>query len=146
MRSKRQDVNLHRAQRGEIDGISRYKVRTGREGEVVDVLAGETEGLRSVRVGLIARGDATGTDDVVARDGESDVVGPEVREELRGCVVLVAVPGTVPEDADLGEPLSTHDEVALVAVARNREWKFIVEGEVKGDRVVRSQWARQRDL
>ena len=49
---------------------------------------------------------------------------------------MMAVPGTVPEDARFGVPLTAHDEVSLVAIARDGEWEDVVEGEAEGDGVV----------
>ena len=61
-------------------------------------------------------------------------------------MVLVAVPGAVPEDAGLGVPLASHDEVALVAVAGDGERELIVEGEVEGDGVVGRERVGEGDL
>ena len=106
----------------------------------------EAEGLGSVGVDEFVDGDPGGSDDVAAREGEADVEGGEVGEELGGGVVLVAVPGTMPEDAGLGVPLASHDEVALVAVAGDGEREQVVEGEVEGDGVVGCEWVREGDL
>ena len=58
----------------------------------------------------------------------------------------MAVPRSVPEDADFGKPLASHDEVALVTVACDREWELVVEGEVKGDGFVGRERTRKDDL
>jgi hypothetical protein len=42
--------------------------------------------------------------------------------------------------------LAAHDEVALVAVAGDRQRELVVKGEVKGDGVVGSEWMRAGDL
>ena len=61
-------------------------------------------------------------------------------------MVLVAVPGTVPKDAHLREPLAAHQEVALVAVARDRFGELVVEGDVEGNRVAGRERTRQIKL
>ncbi len=110
-----------------IGAVGDGEVGAGGEGEVADVFAVEAEGLGAVGVAGFAGGDAGGSDHVAAREGEVDGEGAEVGEELGGGVVLVAVPGAVPEDAGFGIPLAAHDEVALVAVAGDGEgnwsWK-----------------------
>ena len=58
----------------------------------------------------------------------------------------MAVPGTVPKDAGLGIPLTSHDEAALVTVAGDGERELVVKGEVEGDGVVGSEWMGQGDL
>ncbi len=146
MRGEGEDVDLHGAERGEIGAVGDDEVGAGGEGEVVDVFAVEADGLGVVGVAGFAGGDAGGSDHVAVRDGEVDVVGAEVGEELGGGVVLVAVPCAVPEDAGLGEPLTTHDEVALVAVAGDGEGELVVEGEAEGDGVVGGERAGEGDL
>ena len=122
MRLEGEDVNLHCAERGEEVAIGDSEVRACSPGEVAHVFAVIAEGLgvfftRSGGVDDFAGGHAAGSDDVRAGEGEVDGEGGEVGEEFGGGVVLVAVPGAVPEDAGLGVPLASHDEVALVAVA-----------------------------
>ena len=58
----------------------------------------------------------------------------------------MAVPCAVPEDAGLGVPLASHDEVALVAVAGDGERELVVEGEVEGDGVVGGERVGKLDL
>src|ERR1700693_5728456 len=81
-----------------------------------------------------------------AGEGEVDGECGEVGEELGGGVVLMAVPGAVPEDSGLGVPLASHDEVALVAVAGDRERELVVKGDVEGDGVVGSEWVGESDF
>ena len=100
----------------------------------------------SYGVDEFAGGDAAGSDDVTARECEADVEGGEVGEELGGGVVLVAIPGAVPEDTGLGVPLATHDEVAFVAIAGDGERELVVEGETEGDGLVGCEWVRKSDL
>jgi hypothetical protein len=122
MRLEGEDVDLHCAERGEEGAVGDGEVGARSPGEVADVFAVEAEGFgiffsRSGGVDDFAGGNAAGSDDIAAGEGEADVEGGEVGEELGGGVVLMAVPGAVPEDAGFGIPLAAHDEVALVAVA-----------------------------
>src|SRR5215471_1121839 len=58
----------------------------------------------------------------------------------------MTVPGSVPEDSGFGIPLASHEEVALVAVARDRDGELIVKRHVEGDGVVGSEQMRKSDF
>ena len=131
-----EDVDFDGAERGEIGSVGGGEVGAGSPGEVADVFAVEVECLCVVGVDRLAGRNAARSDGVTAREGEGDIECCEVREELCSGVVLVAVPGSVPEDAGLGIPLAAHNEVAFVTVASDGEGELVVEGEVEGDRVV----------
>ena len=149
--SEGEDVDLYGAERGEVGAVGDGEVGAGGPGEVADVFAVKAEGFGVFLAGSggvddFAGGDAAGSDDVAAGKGEADVEGGEVGEELGGGVVLMAVPGAVPEDAGFGIPLASHDEVALVAVAGDRERELIVKGDVEGDGVVGSERVGESDF
>ncbi len=151
MSSEREDVDFDGAERREIGAVGDGEVGAGGPGEVADVFAVKAEGLGGLLSGDywvddFAGGDSAGADDVAAGKGEGDVEGGEVGEELGGGVVLMAVPGSVPEDSRFRIPLASHDEVAFVSVACDREGKSIVEGHVEGDGVVGSERTRKSDF
>ena len=55
----------------------------------------------------------------------------------------MAVPLTVPEDSHLREPLTSHQEIALVSVSRNRLRKLVMKRHVERDRVAWSHGSRK---
>ncbi len=139
MSGEGEDVYSDGTEGGEEGAIGDGEVGARSPGEVANVFAVEGEGLGSVGIDQFTDGDAAGSDDVAAGKSEADVEGGEVGEELSGRVILVTVPGAVPEDSWLGIPLATHDEVAFVAVACDGERELVVEGEVEGYGVVGSE-------
>ena len=66
-------------------------------------------------VGIVGAADfhSARTDDFVLRNGELYIVDAEVGEEFGGVVILVAVPGSMPADADFRKPLSAEEKIAL---------------------------------
>jgi hypothetical protein len=65
------------------------------------------------------------------RHGELHVVYTEVREELRGVVILMTIPAAVPPDANLGEPLPAQHEVAFPSRARLRFRKLRLKRDLE---------------
>ena len=87
--------------------------RANGPGEIVDVVAVIGDGFCPIRIIDVADLHAAGADDLVLRYGELHVVDAEVGKKFCGRVILMTVPGSVPPHADLGEPLSTEQEIAL---------------------------------
>src|ERR1017187_3836768 len=94
--------------------LQHLKVRIGGPGEVMYVFGVKLDRLGAIPVVGVAGLHAGRADDVVLGQSDLDVVGPKVGEELGHGVELVAVPCTVPEDSDFGEPLACEQESALV--------------------------------
>ena len=97
--------------------VDDLEVGIGGPGEVVDILGVEGDGLGAVAVVALTGLYASRADDVVLRQRDLHVIGAEVGEELGHGVELVAVPCSMPPDADFGKPLSGEQEGALVAGA-----------------------------
>ena len=74
------------------------------------------------------------------RHGELHVVDAEVGEELGGVVILVAVPGSVPPDADFRKPLAAEQEIALPSGAGLGFGKFGLEGDLELDECAGRDW------
>jgi hypothetical protein len=103
----------------------RHEIRRGHPGKVVDVLLVEIVGGGVVRIVLdVLRNSAAGTDDVVGRDRNLHIVDAVVGKILRIHVELVAIPRTLPPDADLWKPLA--DEVVIADGTRPSDWQRLL--------------------
>ena len=89
--------------------------RADRPGKVVNVIAVIGEGLGVVGVVFLVDQDSARTDNFILRDRKLHVVDAEVGEEFGRGVILMAVPRSIPPDADLGKPLSAEYEITLPA-------------------------------
>jgi len=110
------------------------EIGAGGPGEIMDILGVEAVGDGGVGIIRGCMAEAGGADDIVPGHGDVHIVDPEIGIEFRIGVKLVAVPGAVFVDADLGEPLAGHDELFLDAGAGHRRFgQFGGEGETEGD-------------
>src|SRR4051794_15808000 len=99
----------------------------------MDIFTAEAQGPGAIGVRLFGGLNAACAHDIALGKGEVDVVGAEVGKEFRIGVVLMAIPLSVPKNADLGEPLGAHDEVAFVSTSGNGERKLVVKRELEAN-------------
>src|SRR5262249_49161147 len=86
---------------------------------------------RSIGAVYAAHLDPACANDLVLRYGQPHVVDAEISEEFGRIVVLVAIPGAVPPDSDLGEPLSAEQEITFPAGSGLRLGKLRLEGDLE---------------
>ncbi len=60
--------------------------------------------------------------DKIVRNGELNFVGPEISIESRRSIVLVAIPDSFFEDADLRVPTCRHEKGASVPGTEKYPW------------------------
>src|SRR5208282_748661 len=75
--------------------------------------------------------DAAGANYLVLRHRQLHVINTEVGEELRIEVKLVAIPGAVPPNSNLGKPLTAENKVAIPPGTRHSLGKLIVEFDLE---------------
>src|ERR1700693_2276701 len=127
MRRLHHDSQFHRTHAALKSVVVSLVVRTRGPREVMNVVSVVSDGLSPVGIVHIADFDAAGSDHFELRHGELDVVNAEVREKFRVCMKLMAIPGAMPPNADLGKPLAAEHKVAIPTGALQRLRKLIVE-------------------
>src|SRR4051812_24509865 len=105
----------------------------------MDIFCACRVGSGSVGI-LLRRADhSRGAKIKVAGHRHVDIEGSEVGEEFRVGVELMAIPFAVPEDSDLGEPLSGQQEVALVTRTGNDFGELRMKCDLESDLLVRRE-------
>src|SRR5215469_7763191 len=103
---------------------------------------------RLCAVGIVCAGDqvATCADNFVLGKRQLHVEGSEIGEEFRCGMKLVAIPLILPPHTNLREPLTHHEEVALVAGACENLRQHILKVHVEYDRGAGKYRLWKRDL
>src|SRR5579863_1516716 len=108
-------------------------VRARGPGEIMNVFRVIGDGLGAVGVVSTAHFDPCGPYDFVLRHSQLHVVNTEVRKKLCEGMKLVAIPGAVPPNPNLGKPLAAQHKVAIPTGSLQGFRKLIVELDLELD-------------
>src|SRR6202521_2792600 len=127
------DSQLHRAHAALKGVVIDQVMRARGPCEIVNVIRVVADGFRAVRVVQAANFNASGPNHFVLGHRELDVINAEVREKLGVSVKLVAIPGAMPPNPSLGEPLTTENKVAIPTSPLQGLRKLIVDLDLELD-------------
>ena len=109
---RHQDMKLHSASAAGPGILDVGETRTRAPGKIVHIFGVEGKRLRTV--GIVHGSDeiASCAYDFILRKRHIHIERPEIREEFRGVVKLMAIPSTFPPHANLWKPLADHVKIA----------------------------------